>query len=307
MNSHKSFFCKISIWFYFETPCGKFGNSTMSKVLASCFIHKNFTLKLSQLWLRNVWNFRGVRFSRLHVLSTNWGLLIVIGCIPTKHAFGKFQCDIISNFVEESLEIQICQKISPPFLFKKSILYLNQVSLMKVWNFRSVRISHLLFQSTDLLFVIGWIPKKHCFAKFNLIFFFRKSLWEVWKLIHVKSSRLFFHSQNIKFDFKSTFVEECLEIQRCQISRLHVLSNNWGYDSNRMNSHKACIRKVSIWYYFELRWGKFGTSLRKFDNVKRSCPLFYSQKIQTDFKSSFVDESFKFQNCQNFLPACFIY
>ena len=204
-------------------------------VIKSClfFHYKNFNLLLGQLSLRNVWKFKGVRFSRLHVLSTNWGLLIVIGWIPTKHAFGMFQCDIISKFVEESLEIQICQKMLPLFPFTKFPIYF--------WvNFR-------------------------------------------WGMF---------------------------EIQRCQIfSPACSIYYLGATDCNRVNSHEACFRKVSMWFYFELSRGKFGksnmsedlapfsihtnfnlllnqVSLRKVLNFRIFCLLFQSTKVICNFPIS---------------------
>ena len=87
------------------------------------FFHSQNFRSFESTFAEECLKFRGVRFSRQHVLSTIWGLLIVIGWIPMKHAFEKFQCDIISNLVEESLEIQICQKMLPLFPFTKFLIY----------------------------------------------------------------------------------------------------------------------------------------------------------------------------------------
>ena len=94
-----------------------FRNSNMTENLASFSIHKIFNLILNQVSLRKALNFRSFRIFCLHVLSTKWGALVVIGWIPTKHSFGKFHIDINSKFVEESLEIQLCHKILPLFPF----------------------------------------------------------------------------------------------------------------------------------------------------------------------------------------------
>ena len=45
---------------------------------------------------------------------------VVIGRIPEKQFFRKLQFDSKSNFDEKSLEIQMCQKFSPPFSVTKT-------------------------------------------------------------------------------------------------------------------------------------------------------------------------------------------
>ena len=80
-----------------------FSNWNMTKNLASFSIHKFFILILNEVSLRKTLNFRSVRILCLHVLSTNWGVLVAIGWIPTNHSFGKVYINIYSKFVQESV------------------------------------------------------------------------------------------------------------------------------------------------------------------------------------------------------------
>ena len=187
VNSHKACFQKVSRCYYFELRWGKIGNSNMSEDLAPFSIHKNFNLILNQVSLTEVLNFRIVRIFCLHVLSTKWGALVVIGWIPTKHSFGKFHIDINSKFVEKSLEIQLCHEILPLFPLQKFQSTFRSTFVEECLEIQKCQISRLHVLSTiwGLLIVIGWIPMKHAFEKFQC-------------------------------DIISNLVEESLEIQICQ-------------------------------------------------------------------------------------------
>ena len=137
--------------------------------LAPFSIHKNFNLILNQVSLTEVLNFRIVRIFCLHVLSTKWGALVVIGWIPTKHSFGKFHIDINSKFVEESLEIQLCHEILPLFPLQKFQSTFRSTFVEECLEIQKCQISRLHVLSTiwGLLIVIGWFPTKHAFGKFQ--------------------------------------------------------------------------------------------------------------------------------------------
>ena len=158
-------FTKVSFWSF-----SKFNYVRRSSPFS---FHKNFILFLGQILLRKVLKSRDVRFSRLQILSTNWGVLVVIGWVPTKLSLRKLQFDFDFKIRWGMFGSSNMSENLASFSIHKSFnLILSQIALRKVGEFRSVSMSRMHFLSTNGGSLLSGKFQKSFFRKISIRFYF---------------------------------------------------------------------------------------------------------------------------------------
>ena len=186
----------------------------MSENLAAFSIHKNFNLILFKcLWGKfgnsEVSDFLDCNFCLLTGVYWFWS-----GEFPKSKNLDNFNLILNWNSLRKVREIKYVS-ISCPFSIHKTF---NLI----LFSFPEENLDFQRFKifSTALFLLTGgcnWVKSQKPFFQKSSILFYFEIRWQSLKIKHVRQSWRLFQSLKFRFDSKSNFFGESLEIQRCHV------------------------------------------------------------------------------------------